>query len=212
MAKWKQIKKGYTARHVFEFPAPDGTSISVALRGLFGENASRVLQGAREYCIARGLPEPMDGDELYDFGKRVWEVFLGCTDPESPDHSPELFFASIAEILDEKEGLDPDRIVLLSEAQRYFQESIAPAPKNLSVEDYARMVVMHAVALEDARELPFERLPPALRRTFVRSMAVQLLNSPIFKLPTGPFSVGTTTIGESSSSGPSDSSVAGENQ
>jgi hypothetical protein len=206
MAKWAQIKKGVLARHVIEFPAPDGTPVSVALRGLFGENASKVLQGAREYCIARGLPEPMEGDDLYEYGKRLWEVHLGCTDPDSPDHAPELFFASVAEILDEKTGLDPDRVVLLSEAQRYFQESIAPAPKSLSVEDFSRLVVMHAVAPEDARELPFERLPPALRRTFVRHMAVLLLNSPLFKLPTGPGTAGTTTTGASSSSGQSDSS------
>lgn len=210
MAKWKHIKQGVHARHNFEFPAHDGTPVTVALRGLFGENASRVLQGAREYCIARGLPEPMDGDELYDFGKRVWEVYLGCTDPDTPDDKPELFFGSITEILDEKDGLDPDRIVLLSEAQRCFQESIAPAPKNLSVEDFSSMVVMHAVAPEDARELPFERLPPALRRTFVRSMALLLLTSPAFKLPTGHGTPDTSTNGTSSSSGPKSSSASGD--
>ena len=209
MAKWRDIKKGKQARHVFEFPMHDGTLASVAIRGLFGENASRVLQGAREYCIARGLPEPMEGDELYDLGKRIWEVYLGCTDPESPDDKPELYFGSIAEILDDKDGLDTDRIILLSEAQRYFQDSIAPAPKALSVEDFARMVVMHAVAAEDARELPFERLPPATRRNFVRSMALLLLNSPTFKLPTGLGTQDTSTTGTSSSTGPNSSS-AGE--
>src|SRR5688572_16220574 len=131
MAKFHDIKKGVLARYPFDLPMPDGTVVRVALRGLFGENEAKVLQGARQYAIARGLPEPMPDDELYEFGKRVHTVLLGVTDVDSPDENPEPFFGSVAEILDEKTGLDPDRIVLLYEAQRMFQDSIAPMSKSM---------------------------------------------------------------------------------
>lgn len=195
MARFSDIKKGTLARYPFDFPMPDGTVVRVALRALFGNDAAQVLQGAREFAIVRGLPEPMEDDELYAFGKRVHTVLLGVTNADSPDEKPTLFFdGGIADILG---GLDDDRVVLLYEAQRMFQDSIAPMSKSMDAMEYSQMVMATALASEDARELPFERLPPVLRRSFVRTTCSQLVNALGLKLSGGLGSpdIGTTSSG-----------------
>lgn len=199
MARFSDIKKGTLARFPFDFPMPDGTVVRVALRGLFGDNAARVLQGAREFALARGLPEPMEDDELYVFGKRVHTVLLGVTNADSPDDKPELFFdGGIADILG---GLDDDRIVLLYEAQRMFQDSIAPVSKSMDAMEYSQMVMATALASEDARELPFERLPPVLRRSFVRITCSQLVTALGLKSSGGLGSLDTGKSSENSATG-----------
>lgn len=200
MAKFSTIKKGALARYPFEFPMPDGTMVPVALRGLFGDDAARVLQGAREFAIARGLPEPMEDDELYVFGKRVHTILLGITNVDSPDDKPTPFFdGGIGDILT---GLDDDRIILLYEAQRMFQDSIAPMTKSMDGMEYSQMVIAMALASEDARELPFERLPPVLRRSFVRTTCRQLVTLLDLKLSGGPGTPDIGTSGEKSVIGP----------
>jgi hypothetical protein len=63
------------------------------------------------------------------------------------------------------------------------------------------MIIATALASEDARELPFERLPPVLRRSFIRTMCRQLVSFLDLKLSGGLGTPDIGTIGEKSATG-----------
>ena len=207
MARYADLKKGQAARCPFEFPLPDGTMAQVLLRGIFGENEDKVLVGARAFAIARGIPEPMDGDPLYERGLMLHTVLLGVLDKDSSAAEPVTFFSSIEEINDPKDGLDKDRLALLYEAQQAWQDSIAPRPKSMDALEFANQVVAHALAPEDAKELPFEQWRPVLRRSFVRTMARLVYSLQELKSSSGPGNQDAGTSGKSSANGLAESSA-----
>jgi hypothetical protein len=207
MAKFRDIAKGSRARRPFAFTLPGGTEVACALVGIFGESEGKVLAGARQYAVDHGLPEPMNGDPLYEFGIWVHTLLHGIVDPNSPEDRPEPFFGSVAEILDEKDGLDRERIALLFEAQQAFQDELSPRPKSMSLAEFSVQVIAHGLAGEE-EELPFERWRPVLRRSFVRNICNLLSSSLDPSSSTGPGSPGTGQPGSESTNGPSSTTVA----
>ncbi len=158
----------------------DGTPFVVDLRLLSGEEEEAASAAA---CAkSRELGGTAKDDDLaYQFAFAVEVATRAAVDPESPDDAPERFFSSAAEV---RGNLDRERIILLAELQRRFQESVSPRKSAaLSDEDFIALVATTAAA-EEGEELPFEKLPQRTLRSFVRRMALQLSISAMPRSPT----------------------------
>ena len=83
----------------------------VGLRFLNGLETAEVLSKAREFAVKRGVSDPREEDELYQYGKAVWTVLLGCVDAENYSV---LFFDSEEQVL---ALLSRDELLLLAELQ-----------------------------------------------------------------------------------------------
>lgn len=194
--KFSQIIKGTRARKAFPLPMPDGVEYEVALVPLSGSQEMQALADARKVATERGSAEPKAGDALYE--RALWACTLAaaCIDPESPEAAPRPFFdGGVGQILDE---LDRDRIAYLFEAQQAWQDECAPRPGSMTGDEFLSNVLACARS-EDGAELPFERWRPVLRRSFVRSLALQAVISLLPRSPSGPSSPDTTSSSESSS-------------
>lgn len=162
----------------------DGTAWRVDVVPLIGEAEAEVLVGARAFAKARGVEAPKPGVELYELGLWVHTLLAACLDPDEPGKAVRAF-DSVEQILDRGTGLDRDRIAFLFEAQQRHQDACSFRKRGLSTAEYIQAVVEHANAPEDAEELPFERWPPATRRSWVRTICVQYTNLIGLKLPSG---------------------------
>ena len=67
-----------------------------------------------------------------------------------------------------------------------------PRPGSMTGDEFLSNVLACARS-EDGAELPFERWRPVLRRSFVRSLALQAVISLLPRSPSGPSSPDTTT-------------------
>lgn len=207
MAKFSEVAKGHKARKTIPFLMPNGTTVSIAVVPIFGDDEADVIREAREYAKARGVPEPKEDDPLYQRGLFIHTILRGCLDPDSPVDAPAPFFdGGVDQILDRTHGLDRSRMVYLYEAQRAWQNEIAPVPtKDMGAIEFFVEVHRHA-NIEEGVDLPFESWPPPMRRTFALTMARTLTNSRLLKSWLGLSSLVET---DSSEKGPSDT-TAGE--
>ena len=85
MAKFRDIALGPLARRAVEFPLPSGRVVKVDVVPLFGESEAAVLKEARAFAQERGIPDPKDGDELYELGRWIAVIVRGVLDPDSPE-------------------------------------------------------------------------------------------------------------------------------
>lgn len=174
MARFSQVAKGASARHTETLTLLDGTEWRVDVVPLIGEMEADSLVGARAYAKAHGIEEPRPGQELYELGLWAHTLLVACLDAD--ENGDVRAFDSIEQILDRKNGLDRDRIAFLFEAQQRHQDACSFRKRGLDAVEYINAVVAHAVAEEDAAELPFEQWAPATRRSFVRTLCVQYTN------------------------------------
>lgn len=184
MARFAQVARGSAARHTVELTLLDGTSWRVDVAVLVGEQEADTLKGAREYAKSHGIEEPRAGQELYELGLWAHTLLVACLDADEKDKDVRAF-DSVEQILDRKTGLDRDRIAFLFEAQQRHQDACSFRKRGLDTAEYISAVVGHATAEEDVAHLPFEDWAPATRRSFVRTMAAQLLSLYQSRLPSG---------------------------
>jgi len=174
MTRYGQIKKGVRARKRIELPMMDGSVVACDVVPLLSSGDAEILAGARAFAIARGVAEPKDGEPLYELGRWVHTIALGCVDPDSPAHAPQPFFdGGVEQILDPKDGLDRDRIALLYVEQELWQDQCAPSPKGMGAGEFLAQVLAHAGVPEGA-DLPLRRWRPVMQQSFVHTMARQL--------------------------------------
>lgn len=172
--KFSQIRQGAAAVERVECTTVDGEPFVASARVLMGEDDDAILSAAQQFTLER-KGTPKEGDPIYDFALNLFTVLHGYDDPDSPG---ERFF-NLEEV---RKRLDRERIAYLAERQQAHQDSVSPSARKLDPEQYIEAVWAHAKA-EEGASLPFERWPPALRRSFVRSMAVALATSPPSRSP-----------------------------
>lgn len=194
--KFSQIVKGTRARKAFPLPMPDGVEYELALVPLSGAQEMQAHADARKLAAERGSAEPKAGDPLFERALWATTLAVACVDTESPEAAPRPFFdGGAVQILDD---LDRDRIAYLFEAQQAWQDECAPRPGSMTGDEFLSNVLACARS-EDGAELPFERWRPVLRRSFVRSLALQAVISLLPRSPSGPSSPDTTSSSASSS-------------
>lgn len=175
MARFADIAKGTRATKIVELPLGADEVVKVAVRPMNGLELGRVIAEARAYALAemkrarpddpRELPEPKEGDRLYDLGHMVATLATACEDPEKPG-AP--FFESAQEILD---ALDADRIALLYEEQQSWQDHCSPRLAKMTQDQFIAIVFDMSKEDEGSPDSPFDRLRPALRRSCARTLA-----------------------------------------
>jgi hypothetical protein len=168
MSTFSKLARGALARHRVPFTTLDGTEAECDVRPLVGSDEAIVLTEARKFALDRGVADPKDGNPIYEFGTWVHTIRLGCVDPESPPDAPLPFFdGGVSQIL---ENLDPDRIAMLCEQQRCWQDACAPRPAGLGEDAFVAKVLQLATSAE-GEDAPFAELRPALLRSFTRTLA-----------------------------------------
>lgn len=165
MAKLRDLQRPALTGETIEFEVRPGVVASIRIVPLLSGADAEIAKYAREYAIARGAKsEPSDPE--YNIGLHAKTLALACLDPD--DGKP--FFASPEEVLGE-DGLDRTRIAMLYEHQQRVQENFSPGSRgDLTALELLDLLDKTTEATEGA-ELPFERLPRAKRRTFVRGIA-----------------------------------------
>lgn len=184
MSRFSLILKGTKATNPVDLPLDGGTSAKLLVRPLNGREVGECVARARSFAVAelakeaercgqdaKAIPEPREGDRLYDFGYMLAALLFGCLDSED---ARVPFFASVDEILD---GLDVDRIALLYEAQQAWQEQCAPRPKGMDGRGYIDMISALASEEDDDAESPFFKLPRSTQLTFLRTLTRQFATS-----------------------------------
>jgi hypothetical protein len=160
--------------------------VDVLVRPLNGLELGAVVARARAYALdemrkarpnddSRPLPEPREGDRLFDLGSMAATLLLACLDPEHPERP---FFGDMAEILSE---LDAERIVLLYEEQQLWQDECAPRPRTMNGAAFMALVMGEAALEEEAADGPFAHLPRTLQRISFRILAKQHVSSLLAK-------------------------------
>lgn len=188
MAKFSDIALGPLARRSVEFPLPSGRVITVDVVPLFGESEATILKEARAFAQARGVPDPKNGDPLYELGLWVHTIALGVVDPESPQDAPKPFFdGGVSQILDERTGLGREWIALLFEAQQAWQDELAPRPKEMGAVEYFKAII-DITQSPRGSELPFFRWRRALQADFLRTLCGTLFEAPQVKSLLGALS------------------------
>lgn len=183
MARFADIARGTRATQPVKLPLPGiADAVDVLVRPLNGLELGSVVARARAYAIeeikkarsaddARAIPEPKEGDRLYDLGEMAATLLLACLDPAAPERP---FFADIDEILG---GLDAERIVLLYEEQQLWQDHCAPRPKGMGGDQFMAMVLQEAALEEEAAEGPFSRLRRTSQQISFRTLARLYMHS-----------------------------------
>lgn len=179
--RYSSLKRGKRAITEASFVTLNGDVAKCGLRVLLGEDHAAAIQSARDYSKARGLDKPADGEPLYELGKAVHLVLLAAVDLDDPTGETPFFDGGEAQVL---AGLDVERIFLLKEKQLAWQDECLGTPSKISADAYIAAVFECASAAEGA-SLPFESWQPVLRRSFVRSLATQLVSSLTGKSPSG---------------------------
>lgn len=207
-ASFTDILRGAQARKPVAFPRPSITAallskeptqeVLVDLMPISGEEEAGVLERARAFATTRGVADPKPGDPIYDLGLMVETLAIGCIDHDSPADAPARFFASVEEI---RQFLDRERIVYLYELHALWQDELAPLGRTLSEDEYYRTVLKLADAEDPS--IPFAMYRPAILGNFMLSMARQLRDVALSKLPPGSFLSSDTTTEPSKADAPS---------
>lgn len=188
MSRFSDIAAGTLARkRGVECTTLSGAPFTVDLRVMNATDEARCLAAACKAASAAG-GQPVESDLNYQLEFAAQVVATSAIDPESPD-APVAYFDNAAQVRD---GLDRDRILLLAETQRRFQELVSPVRHELSNDEVVAMV-MATVTSEEGEELPFERWPRSTQRSWVRTICVLLSNSPEGKSPSTSDSEPTQT-------------------
>lgn len=103
-----------------------GTVTTLDVRPLNPIEYTEVVQRARDFAISKGIPDPHDGEEIYDDAKILHTLVLACIDNESPAIAPRPFFDGGFDQLHGTELLLPDHIAYLYEQQQQWQDECSP--------------------------------------------------------------------------------------
>lgn len=187
MSRFRTLAAGTAARKTVSFSLPGCPETQVDLRPLTTAEEIDALEQALKIAKDRGVAEPREGQAIYDLALMASVLLRGVLDHESPANDPQPFFDELGQPL----SLDRDRLVYLYEAHCSWQEHCSPRQMSLTTEQYIAFVAMLASG-EGALPDPFGRWPQATLVTCMRTLARQLLNSPVpnshSSLPSVPIS------------------------
>lgn len=190
MATFGTIVRGPRARHRAVLPLAgaivnsetgqfEGDVVELDVCGLNPIEKSDVATRARAFAKERGILEPRDGDELYDWGKMLHTLVIACVDKESPEDNPKPFFEGGFEQLHTTKLVGPEHIAFLYEQQQLWQDECSPGLKNMSTEEFLAAVVKTAGGDMSF----FVNARPGMRWSFTRTLAALHLNSLTAKSP-----------------------------
>lgn len=207
--KFAQVIKGTRATTVIDMPlmvAPtEGAEppiVRVGMRALSAGETRETVDFALEYAKRGAAPAPRAGDPLYEMGIRVKTLHLAFFDPDHPhpDSEEARFFASPEQIESAVE-IGRDTIWYLYEAQEAWQDACSPQPSKMGIGEFWKEVEELANSTDP---FYFERLRPATRVSFARSMAKQLLLLLGAKSPVGSKIASDSTMPRSETERPSE--------
>lgn len=195
MARLSQITQGTRARRPLRLSFGEAEAV-VDVRPLTAAEEIEALAEARAYAIAKGLPEPKEGEPVYDLAVMAHIAAKACLDHDQPVASVP-FFDSAEQAL----SLDRDRLQMLYEGWSTWQDELSPRKGKLSADEYALLIFQLAEGGEggagDAD--PFLlNLPRATLASCLRTLARQLASSPT---PSSPSSSSASPAGEPGSPG-----------
>ena len=142
-----------------------------------GEEAS-VLVRARTYAIEQGIAEPSEADALYEMGKMIATVASSLVERDSPKEAPVAVFENDAELLAHP-LVTHEHVAYLYAKYTFFADAHSPRALVLDADRFLH--VLHRSAEGDP--LPFCELRPGAQWSFVRTLAVQHVHSPVMKSP-----------------------------
>lgn len=181
MPKLSQIAKGTRARKELSFALLDGAEVTAAVRPLDGNDHADILAAATA-SMPSGV-EAKEGVPAFDFAIASETLARAFVDPDSTPESPEPFFDEGVKQV--RARLDRDRIFWLLEEQKAFQASLSPLKQALSADEFFSAIVQIAESEEGQDTLPFVTWAPALRASFMRTLASLLLASQTDRSATG---------------------------
>ncbi|RYE77944.1 MAG: hypothetical protein EOO74_06085, partial [Myxococcales bacterium] len=219
MARWADVRAGTRARRrVFlplgataapmpkvapdgtvEMPPPDPDAIPLDLRILAPGETADVLKRARADAVDAGVPDPKDGNPIYDLAEMEHTLLLACTDVDSPLDAPRPFFDSIEQIRSEPR-LDRERIAYLHAMQQRWQAECSPHLRNASAEETQGALLALGVLPEDESMRFFDSLGPGLQWTYTRILALRHVTSLTPRSPTSSPSEARPTASSTPSS------------
>lgn len=190
MATFGTIARGPRARKRVKLPLPgatvnaetgelEGDVVELDVCGLNPIERSDVAARAREFAKARGVDDPRDEDELYEWGKVLHTLVLACVDKDSPEDAPAPFFDGGFEQLHKTTLIGPEHVAFLYEQQQLWQDECAPGQKTMSPEEFLAAVVKTAGGDMSF----FVNARPGLRWSFTRTLAALHLSSLTDKSP-----------------------------
>jgi hypothetical protein len=143
---------------------------------LTGEEEAHVLEKARAFAVGKGVPEPKQGEPLFDLGVMVYTLLLAVIDNDSPAGAERPFFDSAEQIL---QHLDRERVAYLHALQELWQDECAPLRKDLSEQEMLDWVLQ--LAESEDPQVPFGKLRPGSLWIYMRSLARLLVRSQDFR-------------------------------
>lgn len=195
-------------------PAASG-SIFVGLRVLTGGEILEIYDKAAQVAVSR-QHKPDDSSPIYNLAVGVYTLAAACVAPDSDPARPVPFFGDSSEpgagvenwqsAYDEimaSPHLGRDGILYLVEQQEAWQDVCNPQALKIGAD---RMWDLAGEVAADDTGRPFFAMRPAMRWSFTRFMALQLLSSTSSPSPPGSSSDSATT--EKSSSDSHDSPTA----
>lgn len=179
MAKFRQITQGTRARKPVTLTFGE-SEVVVDVRPLVTSEEADALAAARAFAAAKGLPDPKEGQPVYDLAVLAHYAHAACVDHDSPADAPAPFFDSP----EQAASLDRDRLQVLFEAWSAWQEQCSPRRLTLTPEQYAGLVYSLAEGGAGSTDDPFLlKLPRATLVSCMRTMAAQLVASPMLRSP-----------------------------
>ena len=184
MATFGSLVRGPRARKRVKLPMPgssvdpetgelSGDVIELDVCGLNPVERSEVAARARAFAKARGVDDPRDEDELYEWGKILHTLVLTCIDKDSTEDAPSPFFDGGFDQLHETKLLGPEHVAFLYEQQQQWQDECAPGLKSQTPEEFWAAVVKTA-----AGDMSFfVNARPGMRWSFTRTLAALHLSS-----------------------------------
>lgn len=180
--KFRDLERGPVEGRVLDFEMRPGRTLSIRVIPFIGDRFDAEIEaGAGAYVAAENkrraaetpgapLAQAQPKDPTYERGIYAHTVLRAVLDPSDGQR----FFASVEEIL-AADGLDRDRLAMLFELQQQAQADFAPRAASMSGAQYFEMLERTARA-EEGADLPFEPLPRATQRSFVRGIARSYLD------------------------------------
>lgn len=182
MPTFESVAAGKSLFYTREIELLGDVKCKVAYGVLSGMEEAAALAAARAYAVGNGIPEPKDGDEIYELAKLANRIQSSFVDPD--DHS-KPFFTSAAQVLTDRR-IGKDRIVYLNELQELWQDECCPSRLKMGDAEFDKAV--REIAGSEAPDF-FADLRPGLRWIFARTTAVLLLEFLRLKSSSGLSSV-----------------------
>ena len=195
MPSYSSIVQGPRRRKPILLPRPgavldmetgawSGPTIELHVRALRGDEHDQIIADARAYARGLGVGEAADGEDLYERGKMLHTLAVGCVDADSPLDSPAPFFDGGVKQIVSSEELTPEILEYLYEQQQIWQDEVNPLARAMTPAEFANAVARTAMG-ENGDMSFFVCARPGLRWSFTLSMARLLATSATLKSLSG---------------------------